>query len=124
MHDVALKCTTIAVGAVCLMPRSLQHTLPELADELSRLLQEAGHECLARQVPALTIMDRCRCGDEFCATFYTQPKPLGAYGAGHENIELEPERGMLILDVVRGSIARVEVLYRDEIRRALLAAVP
>src|SRR5438105_661443 len=90
MHDVALKCTTIAVGAVCLMPRSLQHTLPELADELSRLLQEAGHECLARQVPALTIMDRCRCGDEFCATFYTQPKPLGAYGAGHENIELQP----------------------------------
>jgi hypothetical protein len=106
------------------MPPSLQHTLPELADELSRLLQAAGHECLARQVPALKILDRCRCGDEFCATFYTQPQPLGAYGAGHENIKLEPERGMLILDVVRGSIACVEVLYRDEIRRALLAAVP
>ena len=31
---------------------------------------------------------------------------------------------MIILDVVDGSIVEVEVLYRDEIRRKLLAAMP
>jgi hypothetical protein len=25
---------------------------------------------LAALVPGLVILDRCRCGDEFCATFY------------------------------------------------------
>jgi len=31
---------------------------------------------------------------------------------------------MLILDVVEGKIACVEVLYRDDIRKELLAAFP
>lgn len=98
------------------MNRSLCTTLPDLAEELSKLLSAAGRNDLAAQVPNLSIVDRCRCGDDFCASFYTQPKPNGAYGVGHENVALEPERGMIILDVLNGSIAKVEVLYRDEIR--------
>jgi hypothetical protein len=39
-------------------------------------------------------------------------------------VALIPERGWLILDVVAGRIMCVEVLYRDEIREALNAAVP
>jgi hypothetical protein len=102
----------------------LKDALPELADELAQLLSEAGEHHLAKQVPGLTIVDRCRCGDDFCATFYTQPKPEGSYGAGHENVVLEPERGMIILDVVDDTIACVEVLYRDEVGRDLIEALP
>lgn len=102
----------------------LTDILPEFATELRRLLLEQGESDLAAQVPGLAILDRCRCGDDFCATFYTQPKPEGRYGPGHRNVALTPEEGMLILDVVAGEIACVEVLYRNEIRRKLQAALP
>jgi hypothetical protein len=102
----------------------LRDVSPALADELERLLLGVGKHHLAEQVSELRIVNRCRCGDDFCATFYTQPKPHGSYGAGHVNVPLEPERGMPILDVVNGAIACVEVLYRDEVRRALIAALP
>ena len=102
----------------------LTDTLPALAAELRQLLTENGEIKLAEQVPGLMILDRCRCGDDFCATFYTQPKPNGAYGPGHRNVALAPEEGMLILDVVGQEIACVEVLYRNEIRQKLQAALP
>jgi hypothetical protein len=102
----------------------LTEILPILADELERLLKKSGEPELAAQVPQLTIVDRCRCGDDFCASFYTKPKPKGTYGPGHRCKELEPAEGMLILDVVAGTIVHVEVLYRDEIRKKLIAALP
>jgi hypothetical protein len=98
-------------------------SLPAFAQELERLLA-ADEPGLAGQVPQLRIVDRCRCGDGFCATFYVQPKPEGAYGPGHRNVTLEPETGMLILDVVNERIAAVEVLYRDEIRETVHALLP
>lgn len=106
------------------MALPLRDALPNLAEELETLLAAADRPDLTQQVSELKIVERCRCGDDFCATFYTQPKPHGAYGAGHENVELEPESGMIILDVVRGSIACVEVLNRDDVRRTLNAALP
>jgi hypothetical protein len=39
-------------------------------------------------------------------------------------MELDTAEGMLILDVVAGTIAHVEVLHRDEIRKKLIAALP
>ena len=103
---------------------SLADTLPEFAFELRQLLLQTGESQLAAQVPGLVILERCRCGDDFCATFYTQPKPQGSYGPGHRNVALTPKEGMLILDVVSDKIACVEVLYRDEIRRKLVSALP
>jgi hypothetical protein len=97
---------------------------PLLSEELLQLLEDAGEADLASQVSALSIVDRCRCGDDFCASFYTQPKPKGAYGPGHRNIALTPAKGMLILDIVDGVIANVEVLYRNDIREKLLAILP
>jgi len=79
---------------------------------------------LAEQVPNLQILSRCHCGDDFCATFYTKPKPAGSYGAGHSCLQLEPDNGMIILDVVDGKIACVEVLYRDDVREQLLLVLP
>lgn len=98
--------------------------LPQFAVELEQLLKKEGEAELAAQVAELVIVGRCRCGDDFCASFYTQPKPQGAYGPGHRCIELEPTEGMLILDVVKDRIAHVEVLNRNEIREKLLAALP
>ncbi|MEQ1352774.1 MAG: hypothetical protein ABLT11_02085 [Candidatus Acidiferrum sp.] len=72
----------------------------------------------------MPIVDRCRCGDDFCATFYVQPKPEGAYGPGHHNIDLNPDKGMLIVDVVDGNIVAVQALYRDAFRRKLIGAFP
>lgn len=102
----------------------LHEQFPELSRELHQLLVDTGEPELASQVPSLQIIDRCRCGDDFCATFYTQPKPDGAYGPGHRNVVLDPAQGMLILDVVSDVIAQVEVLYRDDVRRKLLNLLP
>ena len=103
---------------------SLIEILPLLAEEITELLSKHNEHELAAQVAKLTVVDRCRCGDDFCATFYTQPKPDGSYGPNHRNVDLEPEHGYLILDVVSEQIMAIEVLYRDEIRRTIQATVP
>lgn len=105
-------------------PKRLVVIFPELAAELQQLLEARGESKLAEQVPDLTLVDRCRCGDDFCGTFYVLPKPVGTYGPTHRNVALEPRVGMLILDVQADRIAAVEVLYRDEIRQKLLAEFP
>ena len=97
---------------------------PAFATELRRLLEEQGELNLGAQVPNLLILDRCRCGDDICGTFYTKPKPIGGFGPGHRNVRLMPEYGMLILDVVAEEIACVEVLDRNEVRRQLDEALP
>jgi len=97
---------------------------PALSTELQQLLAEQGEPELAAQVPNISVIERCRCEDDFCGTFYVLPKPAGAYGPGHRNVSLEPGRGMLILDVVNDKIAAVEVLYRDEIRQRLQIEFP
>jgi len=88
------------------------------------LLITAGETGLATQISGLRIVDRCRCGDDFCSTFYVQPKPDGAYGPSHRSVDLAPQQGTIILDVVDEKIACVEVQYRDEIREKLQALLP
>ena len=102
----------------------LAEVLPEFAGELRQLLEEKGESELAAQVPGLMILDRCRCGHDMCATFYTQPKPKGNFGPSHRNAVLTPEEGMLILDVVSGEIACVEVLDRNDVRHKIQAVLP
>ena len=102
----------------------LADSIPELAREIEGLLVEQGEHRLAAQVARVRIVDRCRCGDPFCATFYTAPRPQGSWGAGHRNIELACEIGMLILDVVNENVTCVEVLFRDEIRQKLHEVLP
>ena len=102
----------------------LSNVLPALAIELEQLLKNQGEAELAAQVVQLTIVDRCRCGDDFCSSFYTQPKPEGHYGPSHRCMDLDAAEGMLLVDVVAGKIAHVEVLNRSDIRHDLLAAMP
>jgi hypothetical protein len=102
----------------------LNSSLPNLSRELTALLADAGEPDLAAQIESLEIVQRCPCNDDFCASFYTAPRPVGAYGPGHRNVELEPEKGMIILDVVDERIVKIEILYRDEIRAQLSSLLP
>ena len=56
--------------------------------------------------------------------FYTTPQPKVAYGPHHRNVEVEPEVGMLILDVVDGRVVAVEVLYNDHVKRVVERICP
>ena len=68
----------------------LVDVVPELVSELERLLIQEGDSGLAACVGALRIVDGCRCSDNFCATFYTAPRPVGAFGPGHRTVALAP----------------------------------
>ena len=115
-----LGCASLEEGMLV----QLTEILPSLARELEQLLSNHGEAELAAQVSQLTIVDRCRCGDDFCSSFYTQPKPKGHYGPGHRCMDLDAAEGMLLIDIVEGKIAHVESLNRDDVRRKLLAALP
>jgi hypothetical protein len=104
-------------------PRLIE-VLPIFAIEVEELLNRQNEQKLAAQVALLTIADRCRCGEDFCAAFYVEPVPQGVYDPGHRNVELWAERGMIVLDVVDDRIMQIEVLYREEVRQAIQAAIP
>jgi len=100
----------------------LRDAAPEFAAELRMLLRDAGEHDLAAQVEHLKIVDRCRCGDDFCSTFYTAPRPNGPWAPLHYTIGLNP--GMLHVDVLGDKIVCVEVLSRDDVRTKIHAALP
>lgn len=106
------------------MSSFLQDTLPDLADELIALLRSQNERDLAEQVPLLRLVDRCRCGDDFCATLYTAPKPEGAYGPNHECISLNSSSGHLILDLVDRKTVCIEILFREDLRGRVLQLFP
>jgi hypothetical protein len=97
-------------------------TATDFAEELRLLLLAEGAGDLAVRVADLRIIARCRCGDEFCSTFYTASAKV-PHGPGHRTIPLSPETGMINVDVVTGKIVCVEVLYRDDFRSKLHAAL-
>ncbi|HET8684187.1 MAG TPA: hypothetical protein VFM54_20285 [Micromonosporaceae bacterium] len=90
---------------------------PIFTAELAAALHASGEDRLADQVEQLRIVEACGCPDDLCQSFYTAPKPPGAYGAGHRNVCLNPPwPGYLVLDVVHDNIVYVEVLYRSPLR--------
>lgn len=105
-------------------PPLLTEALPLFAIELETLLKEQGEFELAAQIDDVRIMSRCQCGDDFCATFYTQAKLKGSYGAGYRNMEVTPKDGLITLDLVDGRITGIEVLFRDDVRDQLNSVFP
>jgi len=102
----------------------LKNILPEFARELRDLLAKAERADLADRVEGLAIIGRCHCDDDFCSSFYTAPKPDGAYGLGHSNLTLSPKEGMIILDLVDDEIQYVEVIDRSDVQKLLFDRVP
>ncbi len=102
---------------------TLGESLPNLVDELTVLLDREGEPELAKQLWGLPLIDRCRCGDDFCATIYTAARSDRKCGF-RGNIALHPEEGSLILDLPDQRIVCIEILYRDEIREKVLTFLP
>ncbi|GAA4948688.1 hypothetical protein GCM10023205_06070 [Yinghuangia aomiensis] len=95
--------------------------LPELCEEICRLLRDEGEYGLAAFLPSMPVVGPCECDGDHCQSFYTASRPAGRYGLGHRNIALSPESGMVILDVVHGAIMFVEVLGRPGVKVAIPA---
>jgi hypothetical protein len=103
---------------------TVREVLPELAAELREALVAMGQLGLATQVESLVLFERCRCGDDYCAMFYTAEPPVGAWGSGFRNVPVETRSGGLVLDVVHDRIVAVEVLFRPDIRDKLGSVLP
>ena len=86
---------------------------PVLAAQVDAALRSVNEPVVAALWHGAHVVQECRCADDFCQSFYTEPPPDGAYGPGHRNIVLDPPwPGSLILDVVGDQIMYVEVLHR------------
>jgi hypothetical protein len=106
------------------MPIKIAEHLSEFSNELVKALLAAGESVLSASVSELILVDRCRCGADFCAGFYTQPAPVGAFEPGHRNVVLDPTKGTIYLDVVNDRIYFVECLNRDDVRLRLDRLMP
>lgn len=101
----------------------MREVYPELVAELARLLEAEGERHLAICAHDLRLVAPCGCKDDFCQSIRTAEHPEGTpYGPGHRNVILDPEEGMLILDVVDERIVYVEVLNRPPMARKDAAA--
>jgi hypothetical protein len=87
---------------------TIAELFPALLTELEELLTRDGRVDLAQRIGRLAVVDRCRCGEASCAHFYTAPKPVASYGPGHENLMLPVGRGLVVLDLVDGTIVGVD----------------
>jgi hypothetical protein len=98
--------------------------MPEVAEELRILISKSDFSGVDDQIATLCIVDRCQCGENSCATFYTAPRPNGAWGPGHENVSLDSKSGLLVLDLLNRIIVCVEVLDRKDIKKKLDEVFP
>ncbi len=97
----------------------LREICPEFATELQGLLVRAEQEPVSKTVDTMQVVDRCRCGEAFCGTFYTRPKTDWHID---RTIPLEWENGYVIVDIEDEQILQVEILYRDDVRDRIHAA--
>jgi hypothetical protein len=98
----------------------LTSVLPELAERIETALWAQGEERIAGQLAELRITGPCTCGQTFCGSFQTLKKPLKRWFMRGRQIEVrDGGPGEIVVDVVRGEIAYVEVLYLDDVRDML-----
>ena len=94
--------------------------LPQLAERIETALRAQGEARVADQVATLRITGVCRCGQPFCGSFQTLNRPLKRWFMRGRQIEVcDGGPGEIVIDVVRGEIAYVEVLYLDDVRDAV-----
>ena len=101
----------------------LRRALPDVVDELDRGLRKSGRTDLAATLTGLELVDRCRCGDSFCATSYTQPKASWPPPAELEDVVIEAPH-LLSLTIANGRIVAAEFLWRPALRARLLELLP
>ena len=95
----------------------LASVLPELAERIEAALRTQGEGRIADQVAGLRITGPCTCGQTFCGSFQTLKRPLKRWFMRGRQIEVrDGGPGEIVIDVVRGEIAYVEVLHLDDVR--------
>ena len=96
--------------------------LPAIAKEIENVLFDMGEYRLARSIGELEVVDRCRCGDEACGTFYTADRQ------GWKNKPLKhlinDEHGHCDVGIYDGHIVCVEILDRDDVGEMLREQLP
>jgi hypothetical protein len=102
----------------------MSEAFPEFTTELQGLLRDEGEVEIAEQVPDFRILERCRCGDDYCATMYAYQGRRDSYQPDYRSVSLHPKTGVIVLDVIEGNIIGIEVLFRDAIRKKLLEILP
>ena len=131
----------------------LRQIWPEVIERLRMLLTETAEGPLASTISDLQVFDRCRCGQDDCATVYTKPwsddrgrdYSEGVDAPSHrrrgvvfwhpDTICLDsgqkvgartvtPVPHTTILDVVDEEITRIEIIGDGESAQKLIAALP
>jgi len=98
----------------------LSEVLPALAQRIETALRAQGELRLAEQMPRLRITHVCRCEMPFCGSFHTLGRPFKRWFIRGRQVEiLDGGPGEIVIDVVRGEIAYVEVLHLDDVRERL-----
>lgn len=96
----------------------LAEALPQFAEELTQGLADLGYKKLAAAVHAVEIVERCRCDEPGCDTFYAVSKRSAPSGEKCSRV-IAPARGVLCVQYLRQRIIWVEVLGRPEDRERL-----
>ena len=98
----------------------VRSVLPRLAARIEAGLRAQGEERLAEQVDDLRITAVCPCEHAYCGSFHTASRPMKRWFMRGRQVSLgDDEPGEIAIDVVRGEIAYVEVLYLEEVRETL-----
>ena len=98
----------------------VEAVLPQLAARIEAALRAQGEPRLADQVATLRITAVCPCDQPFCGSFHTLRRPFMRWFIRGRQIEVHDDGpGEVVVDVVRGEIAYVEVLDLDDVRAAL-----
>ena len=98
----------------------VRRVLPGLAERIETALRAQGEERVADQVAELRITAVCPCDQEFCGSFHTAKRPMKRWMLRGRPVAIaDGGPGEIAVDVVRGEVAYVEVLFVDGVRERL-----
>ena len=86
----------------------VRELFPELAKQILHDLRRLKRSDLAAEMMNLRVVDRCRCGEPVCGTFYTQDADLRKR-IGTSGIDIMLECGATVTEV-KGRIVEIETL--------------
>lgn len=96
----------------------LAQVLPELAKDLSLGVASMGHQKLAALVYTIEVVERCKCDEPGCVTFFCVPQRSAPHPDICQRI-IAPARGVVCVQYVDQQIIWVEVLGCPEYREIL-----
>jgi len=96
----------------------LAQALPDFTEELSQGIASLGYKNLAATVYEIEVVERCKCDEPGCVTFFCVPK-LSAPRPDTCKRIVAPARGVTCVQYFEQTITWVEVLGRPEDRMKL-----